>query len=76
MSGFGAKGYKARLYVEDELTAEYLKELFVFDSGSVEVKVAGCVHAVKGIVAFERKHGCVSAYGLIDKDFGRDNHDK
>ena len=76
MSGFGAKGYKARLYVEDELTAEYLKELFVFDSGSVEVKVAGCVYAVKGIVALERKHGCVNAYGLIDKDFGRDNHDK
>lgn len=76
MSGFGARGYKARLYVEDELTAEYLKELFVFDSGSVEVRVAGCVHAVKGIVAFERKHAGVNAYGLIDKDFGRDNHDK
>lgn len=61
------------LYVEDELTWQYLGALFQFESGWLNITHVGGREAVCAMVATERGRGNQQAFGWQDRDFGGDN---
>jgi hypothetical protein len=61
------------LYVEDDLTAQYLGTLFQLESGWLTIIQVGGKDAVCAMVATARGRGNQQAFGWQDTDFGRDN---
>ena len=63
------------LWVEDEITRDYLSEVW---QGNPLVKfcIAGGSENIKGVVHDARSSGFVHVFGLIDRDFGDSNRDR
>ena len=62
------------MYVEDQITLIYLKELW--DDPSFAYFVGGGHEAVRLIVRVDREAGHSNVFGLIDRDFGHSNLDR
>jgi hypothetical protein len=61
------------LYVEDDLTKQYLETLFQLESGWLNIVDVGGNRAVRAMVVADREQGNKQSFGWQDKDFGEDN---
>ncbi len=61
------------LIVEDRITKEYLYSVWGADQQYFNILTSGGHEVVKGVVADFRKHGHDTVFGLVDRDFGKDN---
>lgn len=61
------------LIVGDRITKEYLYAAWGPDQQYFNILTSGGHQVVKGAVEDLRKHGNTTAFGLIDRDFGKDN---
>ena len=61
------------LIVEDRITKEYLYTVWGADQQYFNILTSGGHEVVKGVVTDFRKHGHDTAFGLVDRDFGKEN---
>jgi len=61
------------LIVEDRITKEYLYAIWGADQQLFNILTSGGHQVVTGAVQDLRKHGNMTVFGLIDKDFALDN---
>lgn len=64
------------LWVEDEITKEYLLKLWQPEDQFCYIRIAGPKDVVRGLVHDERLQGKRNIFGLVDRDFGKSNREK
>lgn len=67
------EGRRAGLYVEDEMTYEYVDSLIGPFRKLIGMKIVGGARSVLGCVEDDFRNGIRHTYGVIDRDYARDS---
>ena len=67
------EGRRAGLYVEDEMTCEYIDSLIGPFRKLIGLKIVGGARSVLGCVEDDFRNGIQHTYGVIDRDYARDS---